>query len=194
MDDSPLIDVDKLRDSVERTATRLASYPGGGLIRPRVSTRLLRDVTAEARFDQYGRTFSFRNDEPPGRGGAGVEPTSIRYFLSGIAFCLQVWIAKGAALVGCDLRDAALDIEGRLDMRGEYDLEPTGVAQYLIADLRVVSPSGSESVLAMADEAFRRCPLAQLVALPIYQRVAHNGQVIRDTLPGEEQGGAQGLR
>ena len=179
----PIIDAAKLRDSVEHTAARLAELPSRGVIRPRVSTRLLRDVTAEARFEQYGREFAFRNDEPPGRGGAGIEPTSIRYFLSGLAFCLQVWLAKGAALVDCSIEDVELDVEAQLDMRREYDLPPTGTSEYLVADLRVTSPSPSNLVLAMADEAIRRCPLAHVAALPIHQRVTHNGVVIRDDLP-----------
>jgi hypothetical protein len=185
MTDEPLIDAPKLRDSVEHTAARLAELPSRGVIRPRVTTRLLRDVTAEARFEQYGRKFSFRNDEPPGRGGAGVEPTSIRYFLSGLAFCLQVWLAKGAALVGCEIDSVELDVEAQLDMRREYLLPTTGTAEFLVADLRVTSGSSSDLVLAMADEADRRCPLVHAVALPLHWRVTHNGAVVRDDRPDQ---------
>lgn len=181
----PLIDPERLRDSIERTAGRLSEFTRGGVIRPRVSTRIVHDVSAEATFEQYGRTFTFASDEPAGRGGTGSAPTSIRYFLSAIGFCLDVWLAKGAAVVDCEIRDVALMIEARLDMRIEYDLEPSGAPQYLLADVRVSSPSPSDRVLAMADEAFRRCPLVHAIRLPVYQRVTHDGRVIRDELPSE---------
>ena len=178
-----LIDPERMRDSVEHTAERLAEFTRGGVIRPRVTTRIVHDVSAEATFEQYGRTFTFFSDEPSGRGGTASAPTSIRYFLTSIGFCLDVWLAKGAALVGCEVGSIALAIEARLDMRVEYDLEPSGEPEYLVADLRVSSPSPPECVLAMADEAFRRCPLVHAIRLPIYQRVTHDDRIIRDDVP-----------
>jgi hypothetical protein len=160
------------------------------VIRPRITSRLLADVSAEATFDQYGHAFTLRSDEPTGRGGTGAAPTSIRYFLSAIAFCLQVWLAKGAALVACEIEDVVLTIDGRLDMRIEYDLEPSGAPQYLVADLLVTSPSPPERVLAMTDEAFRRCPLVHAVRLPVYQRVTQNGRILRDEAPSEDRAAA----
>ena len=179
-----LIDAQRLKAGVLQTTARLETNPDGGVIRPAVETRLIRDVSVEARFEQHGREFVFRSDEPTGRGGHAAGPTAIRYFLSGIAFCLQVWYAKGAALVGCDLNGLTLDLEAVLDMRREYALPPTGVAEHLVALISVDSPSPTSLVLAMVDEAHRRCPLSNLVApsLPLEARVRHNGELIRDTL------------
>jgi uncharacterized OsmC-like protein len=179
-----LIDAQRLKLGVVQTTARLEANPDGGIIRPSVQTNLVRDVSVEARFEQHGREFVFRSDEPTGRGGHAAGPTAIRYFLSGIAFCLQVWYAKGAALVGCELNGLTLELEAILDMRREYALAPTGVPEQLIAHISVDSPSPAAVVLAMVDEAHRRCPLSNLVApsLPLEARVHHNGELIRDTL------------
>jgi uncharacterized OsmC-like protein len=180
-----LIDAQRLKLGVLQTTARLETNPDGGIIRPSVETHLVRDVSVEARFEQHGREFVFRSDEPTGRGGHAAGPTAIRYFLSGIAFCLQVWYAKGAALVGCELNGLTLELETILDMRREYALPPTGVPERLIAQIVADSPSPPALVGAMVDEAHRRCPLSNLVAvsLPLYVRLEHNGVVIRDTVP-----------
>ena len=83
-----LIDRSMLRDIVIRTTDKLRNNPAGGVIRPSVDSRLLHDVSAEASWEQSGAIFSVRSDEAPGRGGRGEHPTAIRYFLSGISFCL----------------------------------------------------------------------------------------------------------
>jgi hypothetical protein len=183
----PIIDPEHLRTNVLHTRTRLEANPEGGLVRPFVDTTLLHGLSVESRWEQFGREFSVHSDEPPGRGGDGQAPTAIRYFLSGIAFCLQVWHAKGAALTGCQLGAITLRLEGSLDMRGEYGLALGAGPEYLLATTRVESPSPAGLVIAMSDEAHRRCPLWVLTtrSVPGYRRVFHNGALVLDTLPAE---------
>jgi uncharacterized OsmC-like protein len=180
------IHADKLRREVEALEQQLASDPTVGLQRPRVSTRLVEDMTAESRFVQYDKPFEFRCDESVERSGQAAAPSPLRSFLSGVAFCQQVWYAKGAALVGCDLDDLTIDLETLLDMRGEHKVGDAPVhPQHVILEARVSSPSPAERVLAMVDEANSRCPLYNLVsrAIPVYNRIYHNDTLIRDTVP-----------
>ena len=179
---TPLIDRDMLRRTVEDTTEKLRGNPTGGIIRPYVETRLLRNVSAEARWEQSGRAFSVRSDEAPGRGGAGEHPTAIRYFLSGISFCLAVWYAKAAALADVQLDSFELRVEGAIDMRVEYRLPPAPGPEFLLATARISSPASDAAVRAVAEEAHRRCPLANLVArsVPLYVRLFHNGALILD--------------
>ncbi len=180
-----LIDPDHLRTGVLETRQRLEANPPGGMIRPSVDSRLVGGVSVETRWEQFGRQFVLTSDEPAGRGGSATAPTAIRYFLTGIASCLGVWFAKGAALSGCELRGLSLRLEAALDMRREYDLAPTGAQEQLVAEADVDSPSPEAVVLTMADEAFRRCPLWNLVGrgVPVHRRIRHNGQLVFDTLP-----------
>jgi uncharacterized OsmC-like protein len=183
-----LIDAAAVRASVAGLAAQLAADPKPGIVRPKVMTRLVGNLTSESRFTQYDKTFTFRCDEAVERGGRAEEPSPMRYLLSGVAFCLQVWYAKGAAFAECALESLEIDLESFLDMRGEHLI--AGVPpnpQYLTMEVRVGSTSPAETVLQMIDDGDRRCPLSNLVALavPIYQRVVHNGQVIRDTVPAD---------
>jgi organic hydroperoxide reductase OsmC/OhrA len=183
----PLIDQPMLRDVVLRTTEKLRNNPTGGVIRPSVDSRLIRNVSAEAWWEQSGTVFRVQSDEAPGRGGRGEHPTAIRYFLAGISFCLQVWYAKAAALAGVVLDDVQLNLEMAIDMRVEYGLPPAPGPEHLIATTRIRSSASTDEVRGVAEEAHARCPLAQLVgrSVPIYVRVVHNGDVLLDQVPQE---------
>lgn len=180
------VDLEKLRANVESTAELLRSDASAGHVRPRVSTRLVENVHARSEFVQYDKAFAFECDESEGRAGNGNAPSPLRYFLSGLAFCQQVWYAKGAALVGCGIDELAIDVLTYMDMRGEHLID--GIApnpQWIVIDADVTTAGTEEQVLALVAEANARCPVYNLVvrAVPIYERVARNGVVIRDTVP-----------
>jgi uncharacterized OsmC-like protein len=180
------VDLAKLADNVNETAARLAEDSAAGHVRPNVQTRLIANVQAQSDFVQYGKQFSFRCDESDDRAGTGEAPSPLRYFLSGIAFCQQVWYAKGAALVGCPIEELEIDVRTYMDMRGEHHVDDVVAhPQWIAIEARVTSPGSSEQVLAMVDEANSRCPVYSLVSLavPVYERIHHNGTVVRDTIP-----------
>ena len=181
-----LVDRDKLRRNYEGLVDKLRGDQSAGFVRPAVSTRLVRDVTVESRFAQYGRDFTFYGDEAADRGGHEQGPSPMRYFLSGIAFCQQGWYAKGSAVVAIELESLELEVRTYMDLRGEHGFEDVPAnPQWLVFDVRVASSAPSERVLEVVDWGDSRCPLGVLVrsALPVYERVTHNGRTIRDTLP-----------
>ena len=180
------VDAQRLRDNVEQTTALLKRDGTAGHVRPRVSTTLIENVHARSDFVQYDKAFSFECDESSGRAGADAAPSPLRYFLSGLAFCMQVWYAKGAALSGCQIDDLEIDVLTYMDMRGEHLID--GVPphpQWIVIEARVDSPSDPAAVVSMADEANARCPVYSLVsrAVPIYERLHHRDRLLRDTVP-----------
>lgn len=180
------VDLEKLRQNVESTAALLRADESAGHVRPRVATQLIADVNARSEFVQYDKDFAFECDESEGRAGSGSAPSPLRYFLSGLAFCQQVWYAKGAALVGCEIEDLSIDVLTYMDMRGEHLID--GIPpnpQWIVIEADVKTPGTGAEVLAMVDEANARCPVYSLVskAVPIYERISRNGQLLRDTVP-----------
>jgi uncharacterized OsmC-like protein len=181
-----LVDRDKLRTNYDELVARLAADDTAGIVRPSVTARLIGDVTVESTFTQYDRPFRFVGDEALHRGGREEGPSPMRYFLSGIAFCLMGWYAKGSAVAGCELDALELELRTWMDMRGEHalgDVPPH--PQWIVAEARVSSPSTPERVLEMIDWGDARCPLGSLVrrSIPVHGRVIHNGTVVRDEVP-----------
>lgn len=188
-----LVDTQKLRANVLDTAEMLESDPEAGHVRPLVKTTLVEDVHARSDFVQYDKEFSFECDESDGRAGKGEAPSPLRYFLSSIAFCQQVWFAKGASLAGVELSGLNIDVHTYMDMRGEHKVgDAPPHPQWVMIESHVESPSSSEAVLEMVAEANDRCPVTTLVrkAVPIYEQVHHNGTLIRDTVPADLPGSA----
>ena len=183
-----LVDHETLKSNYESLVKKLASNTDAGLMRPYVSTRLIENVSVESRFEQYDQEYTFYGDEAKSRAGFERGPSPMRYFLNGVAFCLQGWCAKGSAFAGVDIDGMELDITSFLDMRGEHGFEDVpAYPQWLILDFRIDSPSMAEQVLEMVDWGILRCPLSAFVkkAVPVYERVTHNGKIIRDTVPLE---------
>lgn len=182
------VDREKLLTNLEATVDLLESDDSAGLVRPTVTTNLVSNVVAESVFTQYGKEFTFRCDEASSRGGDDSAPSPLRYFLSGLAFCQQVWYAKASAVVGVDLEDLTISVHTFMDMRGEHRLgDVPANPQWIAIEADVDSPAEAERVLEMVDEANARCPLYSLVskAVPIHERIRHSGAVIRDTIPAE---------
>lgn len=180
------IDARRLRDNVTDTTATLRADETAGHVRPRVSTSLIENVHARSEFIQYERAFSFECDESSGRAGSDAAPSPLRYFLSGLAFCMQVWYAKGAALADCVIDDLRIDVLTYMDMRGEHLID--GIPpnpQWIVIEAHVDSPSDAGAVLGMVDEANARCPVYSLVskAVPVYERIIHRDRLIRDTVP-----------
>lgn len=180
------IDLEKLRSNVVDTAELLRRDATVGHVRPNVETRLIADVQAQSDFVQYGKEFSFRCDESADRAGKGEAPSPLRYFLSGLAFCQQVWYAKGAALVGLTIDELEIAVRTYMDMRGEHLIDEIAPnPQWIVIEAGVTSSGTDDQVLAMVDEANARCPVYNLVvkAVPIYERILHGGRTVRDTIP-----------
>ena len=178
------LDAEKLRANVEELAANLMSDPDTGLVRPRVETQLVGSTSATSRFEQYGREFEFNCDESVGRGGEGAAPSPLRYFLSGLAFCLQVWYAKASALTGCVINELNINLETFMDMRGEHRIgDVVAHPQWIFLEVDVRSPSTEDTVLEMRGEANARCPVYSLVqkAVPVYELIIHNGSIADDT-------------
>ena len=183
-----LIDREKLRTGHERLVARLEADPTFGLMRPTVHARLVRDVSVESVFVQYDRTFTFNGDEARERGGHETGPSPMRYFLSGIAFCLAGWYAKGSAVLDVPIDGLELDLRTLLDMRGEHGFEghPPN-PQYLIVEVAVTTVASPADVLEVLDWGGAHCPLSALVgaAIPVHERVVLNGELVRDTIPAD---------
>ena len=180
-------DGETLRSIVGRTTAQLRSGVTDGIVRPAVTTRFIGMQRAQSEFVQYDRVFRFQCDESRERGGTGKYPSPMRYFLSSVGFCLQVWYAKGAALVGCVMDDVIIAVETELDMRGEHKVAgvPSG-PERLAVESYVRSSDASDCVIRAVQEADERCPVLDVLgrAMTVHERVWVNGALELDRLLG----------
>jgi uncharacterized OsmC-like protein len=180
------IDRARLLESVAGLARSLDRDTTAGVVRPWVSARLDHNVLGVSEFTQYGTNYVFRSDEAVERGGDGAAPSPLRYLLSSVAFCYQGWVAKISALHGADLESVRVDVRTMLDQRGELLVQDAPVhPQWFVVDLVTSGTASPDAMLAVGSEASRRCPVTALVAraAPVYYRLTHNSDLIRDDRP-----------
>ncbi len=183
------VDYQRLKNDLERWDAQLKSDPAAGHPHASVSSRHIENLRSACEWQEFGKTFRFETDEANQRGGDDSAPSPLRYFLAGLVFCQQVFYSKGAALVGCTMDDVQIDAESYFDMRGEFTLpRDTSVEaglQWIVLTSYVSSKDSSETVLAAVDEANARCPVVNTIrkGIPVYERVIHNGALIRDSAP-----------
>ncbi len=183
-----LVDRAVLRTNHEHVVERLRADPAFGLMRPYVSASLVRDVSVQSDFVQYDRPFTFHGDEAADRGGHETGPSPMRYLLSGVAFCLLGWIAKASSLLEVELTACSATLRTFLDMRGEHGVDSADTnPQWLVIETTVESVASAREVLRVIDHGRAHCPLTVLVgkAIPVWEKVVLNGEVIRDTIPPE---------
>jgi uncharacterized OsmC-like protein len=183
-----LVDRPMLRANHEDVVARLTADPAYGLMRPEVVARLVQDVSVESSFVQYGRPFTFLGDEAADRGGQETGPSPMRYFLSGLAFCMLGWWAKGSAILEVELGSVEVRIRSFLDMRGEHGFTDVPAnPQWLNVAVELAGDVTPERALEVVDWGDSMCPLSVLIgrAIPVYEQVTLNGAVIRDEQPPE---------
>jgi uncharacterized OsmC-like protein len=178
--------MDRVRDHLEASARELDVDGSKALIRPAVTARLVRDVSMEVSFTQFGRDY--RLSGVIATGPDAEAPSPLRYFLTSLALCVEGWWAKASAVIGCELESVELEAKLGIDVRGEHGFDDVPRhPQWVEFVGRISSPASPEQVLAVVDLGDDRCPLLSLVrlAVPVYELVIHNGVAIRDTTPRE---------
>ena len=183
-----IVDRPKLKSLYENTVKKLRENDDFGRVKPSVSTKLVENVRVESTFVHDDNPYTMVGDESLALGGSGAGPSPIRYFLSGLGFCLQVWYAKGSAVHDCDITSMTVDLETFLDIRGEHGFEdvPSHI-QRVIVSVFVETDADPDLVLAVTDWGNLRCPLSGVIrkAIPVYDQLTVNGTLIRDTVPSD---------
>ncbi|GBE02477.1 OsmC-like protein [bacterium BMS3Bbin06] len=95
--------------------------PGAGGKTVMVETKWLGGTMSESIVGQSGE-FVVRSDEPTALGGGNAAPTPVQITLSALGSCLVIGLAANAALMGIEIENMRLAIEGKLDIRGFFGL------------------------------------------------------------------------
>ena len=172
-----------LRAHLEEQVRHISEHPEDAVREPRVETKLIDNLMAVSEFEQHGKNHTFISDEAEWNGGDGRGPTPLRYFLSGIGFCQQVWYAKCAALRGIPIESLEISVGALLDIRGELGIEGYDPALGKInLETRIRSTASSEEVLRLRNMVNSRCPVFNTLrkGTPVMERLVQNGQLISE--------------
>lgn len=114
--------------------------------------------------EQVVRSFAFRSDEPRAVGGGDTAPTPMEIIAGALNACIAVTVEAVAGERGIRIdaiettSHAHIDVRG---FRGTADVSPH--FQDYALTVRVVCAADAEQSSALARDAERRCPAANLI-------------------------------
>jgi uncharacterized OsmC-like protein len=114
------------------------------------------------------RTFTFRTDWPPEAGGRDSGPTPGELLLAALGACLASTYATQAAMRGVDIDELEVILEGRVDLRGQFELAPVrpGLAG-VKAIVAVRSEADDATLEALGHAVGRTSPGYDTMASPV---------------------------
>jgi uncharacterized OsmC-like protein len=123
---------------------------------------------------------SFISDEAAHGGGHDAGPAPLRYFLAGAMMCHQVWTIKSAALASIALTALDGEIAGYVGPTVDDPRTDAVTFVRISFGVSINSDAPDEAIIAVVDEAARRCPAFSTLArsTPIDLRLEHNGTLI----------------
>lgn len=132
------IDVEKL----ELRRKLLAENPSLGKKAPSALTKWLGGTKSVTKI----RDFEILVDEPAELGGTNAAPTPTETLLASLGSCLVVGYAANAAVLGVDIKDLEVELQGSTDQSGFFGLSDN--RGYLKINVRVrMSSTASEEEL-----------------------------------------------
>jgi uncharacterized OsmC-like protein len=108
-------------------------------------------------------------DEPAGLGGGNVAPNPVEFALAALGSCQAITYRFWAEQLGIRFDTLAVDVEGDLDVRGFFGIDPTvrpGYEQIRVT-LRITGPETDERYQELQRAVDEHCPVLDLFANPV---------------------------
>ncbi len=111
------------------------------------------------------KAFTVVSDEPKSIGGTDTAPTPTGYFAASIGFCVNVVLARHAALHAVDFDSLETRVTGHWDMKGLFAIDGRDAAfQDFTIETHIATASPAEKVVEVVRLAHRGCPITATIA------------------------------
>ncbi len=108
-------------------------------------------------------------DEPSSLGGANVAANPVEYALAALGSCQAITYRFWAAQLGISFDSLSVDVEGDLDVRGFFGIDPTvrpGYDQVRVT-VRIAGPEADERYHELQRAVDEHCPVLDMFANPV---------------------------
>jgi len=130
--------------------------PGERLATPRAEARLIENQHSRVTV----RGFTLDQDEPESYMGTGKGPTPTDFFISSVALCENVVIARYAALSGVSIESLETAASGVWDLKGLYGIAGADPSfRSILVETKISSRSPSSEVAKVVRLTHSRCPI-----------------------------------
>ena len=118
------------------------------------------------------RDFTVTMDEPTALGGSDTAPNMVEMVLGAYGCCLTTGYVMNAGLMGIDLQDVSVELEGDLDLNGFFGLQNADQCwpgySAIRANVRLQADAASaEQIQALHDKVVETSPVGSILKRPV---------------------------
>ena len=114
------------------------------------------------------RDFTLEVDEPPSLAGSNRGPNPVELALAALATCQEITYRLYADALGIRVDGVAVTLEGELDLRGFFSVDPDARPGFsaIRGTVAIDSPEGPETIGRLKATVDRYCPVLDLLSNP----------------------------
>src|ERR1700733_9478955 len=114
------------------------------------------------------RQFSVGVDEPPGLGGQDGAPNPVEYILVALGSCQEITYRLYADALGIPLNGVSVKLNGSLDLRGFFNVDPNVRSGFTKIEAEVIldSPAPEHDLQRLKETVDRHCPVLDILRNP----------------------------
>lgn len=115
------------------------------------------------------RQFTIPADEPAALGGTDTAPNPVEYVLAALASCQEITYRIYADGLGIPLDGVSVQVEGDVDLRGFFAVDPDVRAGFkeIVATVTLDSDAPAEDLRRLKTVVDAHCPLLDILRNPI---------------------------
>lgn len=154
-----------IRDVVEGTRLAVAEEPARAVVRVKAEARLESGTETAVRMGAHTMTV----DEPKSIGGTGTGPNPVQLVLGTLASCQALTYRYWAEILGIRLDGVTIRVEGDLDVRGYFGLDPAASPGVTAVQCTVTldGPEDEARYRELARTVDEHCPVLETFTKPI---------------------------
>lgn len=154
-----------LADAIGKSAGEFRSNP------PRAKATFKSESRLGERFrsDVKLRSHALTVDEPRGIGGTDAGPTPVELVLAALGTCQEITYRAFATALGIPLEGVAVTVEGDIDFRGFFAIDPSirSGFQQLRVTVELQSSASPEALEKLTATVNAHCPVLDMLKTPV---------------------------
>ena len=115
------------------------------------------------------RQFTVPVDEPAALGGSDSAPNPVELVLAALASCQEITYRLYADALGIPLNGVTVELEGDIDLRGFFAVDPEVRPGYqeIVATVTLDSPAPAEDLRRLKETVDTHCPVLDILRNPV---------------------------
>ena len=156
---------DSYKEAFDQTRSALREEPSNGAATFTSESQQVGGLVSKALVRQFELTV----DEPKQLGGTDTGPNPVELVLAALGTCQEITYRLYADSMGIPVNGISVKLDGHLDLRGFFNVDPSIRAGYdrIDATVTIDSPASDADLARLKAAVDAHCPVLDIVSKPV---------------------------